>query len=89
LRNISESYRSFCKELELELSRLEIQKIKLEGLIEGIQNNDKYYLRIKHTAQQQVEGILRNSRGLLKLALVSITESKRNNHWHHEILLIE
>jgi hypothetical protein len=71
-----DSYHVSCKELGLEITKLHIQKKKLEALIEGIQNNDRYYLlRIKHTAQQQVEGILRNSRELLKLALVSITES--------------
>jgi hypothetical protein len=79
LRNTSESYRCSLQEQALELSRLRIQKKKLEAIIEEIRNNDRYYLRVKHTAQQEVEGILRNSRGLLKLALVSITESIRNN----------
>jgi DNA-binding CsgD family transcriptional regulator len=79
LHSTSESYRSSLQEEALELNRLRIQKKKLEAIIEEIQNNDRYYLRIKHTAQQQVEGILRNSRELLKLALVSITESIRNN----------
>src|SRR5918999_3157929 len=79
LRNTSESYHCSLQEEALELSRLRIQKKKLEAIIEGIQNNDRYYLRIKHTAQLGVEGILRNNRELLKLALVSITESIRNN----------
>ena len=79
LRNTSESYRSSCKELGLELSKLQIQKLKLDGLIEKTQNNDKDFLRIKHIAHLGVERILTDNRVLLKLALVSITESIRNN----------
>jgi hypothetical protein len=79
LCSMSESYRCSLQEQALELNRLCIQKIKLEALIEEIQNNDRYYLRIKHTAQQQVEYILTDKRSLLELALVSITESIRNN----------
>ena len=50
----------------LDISKLQIQKIKLEAHVEEIQNNDKYYLRIKRTAQQEVERILRDSRQLLE-----------------------
>jgi hypothetical protein len=66
-------YNNSCQKEIARMDCLSQKRIKLEALIGEIQSNDKNYLRIKHTAQQQVERILTDSRQLLKLALVSIT----------------
>jgi hypothetical protein len=71
--------RKICKEQSLELTRLQMRKIKLEGLVDSFQNNNEEYDKIRNTAEDKVVSILSNSKMLLKSALLSLTESLRKD----------
>ena len=56
-----------------------MRKIKLEGLVDNFQNNDQGCVKIRNTAEEKLNSILSDKKTLLKLALLSLTESMRKN----------
>ena len=52
--------------------------MKLQALVRQVENNNEY-LKIKQTVKQEVECILTDRRQLLKLALLSLTDSMKND----------
>jgi hypothetical protein len=71
--------RKICKERSLDSTRLQMQKVRLEGLVDSFQNNNEEYFKISKTVEEKVNSILSNSKMLLKLALLSLTESMRKD----------
>ena len=71
--------RKICKEQSLELTKIQLQKVRLEGLVDNFQNNNEEYAKIKKTVEEKVVSILSDKKMLLKLALLSLTESMRKD----------
>jgi hypothetical protein len=71
--------RKICKEQSLELTRLQMRKIRLEGLVNNLQNNSEEYFKIRNTVEEKVHSVLSDKKMLLKLALLSLTESMRKD----------
>ena len=55
------------------------QRIKLEALVRDFENNNEGYIKIRNTVEEKVHSVLSDSKMLLKLALLSLTESMRKD----------
>ena len=79
MRKTLDQYQLSCKEERLELTKIQLQKVRLEGLVDNFQNNDEEYVKIRNTAEEKVVTILSDKKTLLKLALLSLTELMRKD----------
>jgi hypothetical protein len=79
MRKTLDQYQLSCKEERLELTKIQLQKVRLEGLVDNFQNNNEEYVKIRNTAEEKVISILSDKKTLLKLALLSLTESMRKD----------
>jgi hypothetical protein len=55
------------------------QKRMKEGLVTHLENNNEEYLKIRKTVEEKVLSTLSDRKALLKMALLSINESIRND----------
>lgn len=60
---------------KVELTKLRLQKEKLESLVRQFQNNNENFRRIKELVKQAVEQSLTSHRHVLKIALLSVIDS--------------
>jgi hypothetical protein len=74
-----EQYESDCKKRELEIKNLNKQYIALQELVNDFQNNNEEYLKVIKSVGEEVLGVLSNVKMFLRCALLSMTESMRNN----------
>jgi hypothetical protein len=79
LRNTSDSCRLSLEEEKRQMSELHQKKMKLEALVNDYQDNNEEYVKFTKTVQEKVFGVLSNAKVFLRGALLSITESIRNN----------
>jgi hypothetical protein len=79
LQNTSESYRSSCEEERRQMGELYQKMARQEALVDDFQNNSEEYIKITRAVGDKVLGVLSNTKVLLRYALLSITESIRNN----------
>jgi hypothetical protein len=61
------------------LAELHQKKVKLEALVNDFQDNNVEYLEIIKAIREELLGVLSNAKVLLRYALLSMTESMRNN----------
>ena len=74
-----DSIRLDCeKEIE-RLRHLQQERIKQEVIAKHFENDNEAYIKIRKTVEEKVISILSNSKMLLKLALLSLTESMRKD----------
>jgi competence protein ComGF len=66
MRKTLDQYQLSCKEERLELTKIQLQKVRLEGLVDNFQNNDQGYVKIRNTAEEKVISILSDKKTLLK-----------------------
>ena len=87
MRKTLDQYELSCKEERLELTKIQLQKVRLECLIDNFQNNDQGYVKIRNTAEEKMHSVLSDKKTLLKLALLSLAESMRKdqNKYSHLI----
>jgi hypothetical protein len=71
--------RKICKEQGLELTKIQMQKLRLQTLVDNFQNNDEGYIKIRNTVEEKVHSVLSDKKTLLELALLSLTESMRQD----------
>ena len=71
--------RKICKEQRLDLTKIQLQKVRIQGLVDNFQNDNEEYIKIKKTVEEQVESVLSDRKMLLKLEVLSLTESIRQN----------
>ncbi len=83
---ILNQYRSSCKEERLELSKLRLQKEKLESVVRHFHDNNESLQRIKEFVKQIIEQRLMNHRHVLLVALQSVIESCRRDPVKFKIL---
>ena len=79
MRKTLDQYQLSCKEQRLEISKLQIQKVRLQELVDNFQDNNWEYNKIRNAAEEKMRSVLSNSKMLLKLALLSLTESMRKD----------
>ena len=80
IRKTLDSTRLDCEKETERLRHLQQQRIKQEAIVKHFENsNEVYYIKIRKTVEEKVISILSNSKMLLKLALLSLTESMRKN----------
>jgi hypothetical protein len=61
------------------LRHLQQQRMKQEALVKHFENNNEEYTKIKNTVEEKVHSILSDQRMVLKLALLSLTVSMKND----------
>ena len=58
---------------------LRYQATKQQAFVNNHKNNDPEYIKLRETIEKEILRILSDNRALLKLAVLSIAESIRNN----------
>jgi hypothetical protein len=79
MRKTLDQYQLSCKEQRLELSKIQLQKVRVKDLVDNFQENNEQYAKIKKTVEEKVHSVLSDKKMLLKLALLSLTESMRKD----------
>jgi hypothetical protein len=79
LRNTSDSCRLSCEQEKRQMAELHQKKMKLETLVNDFQDNNEEYLKVITNVGEEVLSGLSNVKMFLRYALLSITESMRNN----------
>jgi len=74
-----DSYCLSCQEEGAKLNDLKQKRIKLEGLVRQFENNNSEYIKIRKTAEEKVLTTLSHRKGILRLALLCLTQSMRND----------
>ena len=67
---------------EKEMSRLQglqQQRMKLEAIVRQLENSDEGYVKIRKTVEEKVASILSDTKPLLRIAILSLTESMRKD----------
>lgn len=78
-RNTLEQNELSCKKQKIEMDNLKRQFRTLETFVNQFKNKNEEYIKITQSVEERLTSILRDSKMLLKLALMSLTESIRNN----------
>jgi hypothetical protein len=61
------------------MTKLYQKKVKLDALVNDFQNNNEEYIKMTNAVEEKVLGVLSTAKVLIRYALLSITESMRNN----------
>ena len=56
-----------------------MQKVRVKDLVDNFQNDNEEYIKIRNTVEEKVHSVLSDKKMLLKLALLSLTESMRKD----------
>jgi hypothetical protein len=70
--------RASYRQEEMKLQAMRQKRMKLEALVRQFENNNSGYIKIRKTAEEKVLTTLSDRKGLLKLALLCLTQSMRN-----------
>ena len=80
MRKTLDSTRLECENEMERLRHLEQERVKQEAIVKHFENsNEVHYIKIRNSAEEKVNSILSNSKMLLKLALLSLSESMRKD----------
>jgi hypothetical protein len=74
-----DSYRLECQKVKAQLDYLQQERMKQESIVRYFENNNEEYIKIRKAVEEKVHSVLSPSKILLKLALLSLVESMRNN----------
>jgi hypothetical protein len=77
-KTLEENY-SIISQQKREIENLNIEKARLENIINSIRPNNETCIKIKQTVKQEIESIVLNPRKLLGLSLASLFESSRKH----------
>jgi hypothetical protein len=77
---------SFKKEIG-RMDSLYHKKMKLEALVKQFENNNQEYVKIRKTVEEKVLTTLSDRKGLLRLALLCLTQSMRNEPERYNSLI--
>jgi predicted transcriptional regulator len=67
------------KELQRDKASLDLQKERIENLLQNIQSNNETCIKVKKIIKQEIESTISSPRRLLQFALVSVFESSRKH----------
>jgi hypothetical protein len=68
-----------CEEEGARLNELQQRPMKLQALVRRFENNDSEYIKIRKVVEIKVQDILSNSKDFVNYAVLSVTETMRNN----------
>lgn len=77
MRQRLESLNLDCERELAQRDQLYQKRMKLQSLVRHFENNNEEYIKIKNTVEEKVHNVLSDRRMVLKLALLSLTESIR------------
>jgi hypothetical protein len=52
MRKTLDQYQSSCREQRLELTKLQLQKVRLQKLVDNFQDNNEEYNKIRNAAEE-------------------------------------
>ena len=58
MRKTLDHYKLSCKEQRLDLTKLQMQKVRLKALVDNFQNNNEERVKIRKTIEEKVRSIL-------------------------------
>ena len=70
---------SVINQQKREIENLNLEKARLENIIDSIQLNNETCIKIKQIVKQEIESIVSNPKRLLRVALASLFESSRKH----------
>jgi hypothetical protein len=79
MRKTLDSTRLDCEKEMERLRHLQQQRIKQETLLKHFENSNEVYIKIRKTVEEKVHSVLSDKKMLLKLAVLSLTESMRKD----------
>ena len=90
LKKIQNSYRLNSSLENRKLSILQNKRLKLEVLVKRFEGDNEEYNKIRRTVEDEVVSHLSDKKTLLRIALISLTESMRNhsNKYNNFLLLL-
>ena len=68
-----------CEKETTRLQGLQQQRMKLEAVVRQFENSNEVYIKIRKTVEEKVISILSDAKPLLRIALLSLTESMRKD----------
>jgi hypothetical protein len=77
-KNIGTSI-SYPVKKRLELTKIQIQKVRVKVLVDNFHDNNEEYNKIRKTVEEKVHSVLSDKKMLLKLALLSLTQSMKKD----------
>ena len=79
MRKRFDSINKDCEKETTRLQGLQQQRMKQEAIVREFENNNEGYIKIRKTAEEKVISILSDAKPLLRIALLSLTESMRKD----------
>jgi predicted DNA-binding protein (UPF0251 family) len=79
MRKTRDASRLDCEREMEQLRHLHQERIKQEDLVKHFENSNETYIKIRKTVKEKVVSILSDAKPLLRIALLSLTESMRND----------
>ena len=82
LENVTKNieYYSLCCQRELaQMDQLYQKRMKQQAIVRDFENNNEEYAKVKKTVEEKVDSVLSDRRIVLKLALLSLTDSMKND----------
>jgi hypothetical protein len=73
------SFRISCIRERREIENLYNEKARLKALVTEVKSNNEEYNKIKHTAYEEMKGVLTDGKLVLKFATLLVVESLRMN----------
>ena len=74
-----DSIRLDCEKELAQRDQLYQKRMKLEATVRYFENNNEEYIKIRKTIEEKVRNILSDAKPLLRIALLSLTESMRKD----------
>lgn len=74
-----EQNHSVISQQKREIENLNIEKTRLENLLDSIRLNNETCVKVRQIVKQEIESVVLNPRRLLRLALASLFESSRKH----------
>jgi hypothetical protein len=82
-----DSIRLDCEKELAQRDQLYQKRMKIEAAVRAFENNNEEYIKIRNTVEEKVHSVLSDKKTLLKLALLSLTDSMRKDSDKYSRLL--
>jgi DNA repair exonuclease SbcCD ATPase subunit len=88
--SMCERLESIIQDCEKQMSRLQglqQQTMKLKAIVRQFENNNEEYVKIRKAVEEKIVSILSDAKPLLRIALLSLTESMRKDQAKYNTLI--
>ena len=87
MRKRFDSINKDCEKETTRLQGLQQQRMKLEAVVRQFENSNEGYVKIRKTVEEKLASILSDVKPLLRIALLSLTESMRKDPSNYSSLI--